>query len=89
MKNYARSIPTELKQLDRYRTGHDELFSQSTDARDNPFRQELNQQHQHSAIMSILGQLDPRERDIILHRFGLTIPGVIKLFPQRLDVFPE
>ncbi|MCA8983589.1 MAG: sigma-70 family RNA polymerase sigma factor [Planctomycetaceae bacterium] len=71
MKNYARSIPTELKQLDRYRTGHEELFTQSTDARDNPFRQELNQQHQHSALMSILGQLDPRERDIILHRYGL------------------
>ncbi len=71
MKNYARSIPTELKQLDRYRTGHEELFSQSTDARDNPYRQELNQKHQHSAIMSILGQLDPRERDIILHRYGL------------------
>jgi len=74
MKNYARSIPTEMKQLDRYRTGHDELFSQSTDARDNPFQQELTQKHQHSAIMSILDQLDRRERDIILHRFGLN-PG--------------
>jgi len=92
MKNYARSIPTELKQLDRYRTGHDELFSQSTDARDNPFRQELNQQHQHSAIMSILGQLDPRERDIILHRFGLnqgTEPETLEQVGHRFGVTKE
>ena len=92
MKNYARSIPTEMKQLDRYRTGHDELFSQSTDARDNPFRAELNQQHQHSAIMSILGQLDPRERDIILHRYGLnqgTEPETLEQVGHRFGVTKE
>ncbi len=71
MKNYARSIPTEMKQMDRYRTGHEDIFSQSTDQRDNPFQQELAQKHQHSAIMNILEQLDHRERDIILFRFGL------------------
>ncbi len=92
MKNYARSIPTELKQLDRYRTGHDELFSQSTDARDNPFRQEMNQQHQHSALMGILGQLDPRERDIILHRYGLnqgTEPETLEQVGHRFGVTKE
>ena len=92
MKNYARSIPTEMKQLDRYRTGHDELFTQSTDGRDNPFQQELNQQTQHTAIIGILGQLDPRERDIILHRFGLnsgTEPETLEKVGTRFGVTKE
>lgn len=92
MKNYARSIPTEMKQLDRYRTGHEDLFTQSTDGRDNPFQQELNQQNQHTAIMSILGQLDPRERDIILHRFGLnsgTEPETLEKVGTRFGVTKE
>ena len=92
MKNYARSIPNEMKQLDRYRTGHDELFTQSTDQRENPFQQELNQQSQHTAIMSILGQLDPRERDIILHRFGLNSgsePETLEKVGTRFGVTKE
>jgi len=92
MKNYARSIPNEMKQLDRYRTGHDEFFTQSTDQRDNPFQQELNQQTQHTAIMSILGQLDPRERDIILHRFGLNSgsePETLEKVGTRFGVTKE
>ncbi len=92
MKNYARSIPNEMKQLDRYRTGHDEFFTQSTDNRDNPFQQELNQQSQHTAIMSILGQLDPRERDIILHRFGLNSgsePETLEKVGTRFGVTKE
>jgi len=92
MKNYARSIPTEMKQLDRYRTGHEDLFTQSTDGRDNPFQQELNQQNQHTAIISILGQLDPRERDIILHRYGLnsgTEPETLEKVGIRFGVTKE
>ena len=92
MKNYARSIPTEMKQLDRYRTGHEELFTQSTDGRDNPFQQQLNQQTQHTAIISILGQLDPRERDIILHRYGLnsgTEPETLEKVGTRFGVTKE
>ncbi|VAX40391.1 RNA polymerase sigma factor RpoD [hydrothermal vent metagenome] len=71
MKNFARTIPKEYTRLDRFRTGKDEVFVQSTDVRANPFQEELVNRNQHQAIMDILDQLDERERDIIRFRFGL------------------
>ncbi len=71
MKNFARTIPKEYTRLDRFRTGKDEVFVQSTDVRTNPFQEELVNRNQHQAIMDILDQLDDRERDIIRFRFGL------------------
>lgn len=71
MKNFARTIPAENTRLDRFRTGSDDVFIQSTDPRTDQFRDELTHHQQHEALMGILGQLETRERDIILHRFGL------------------
>ncbi|HVV99458.1 MAG TPA: sigma-70 family RNA polymerase sigma factor [Planctomycetaceae bacterium] len=71
MKNFARSIPAEHTQLDRFRTGNDELFQASQDARSDQFEQELVNHRQHQVIMSILDQLDEREREISMYRFGL------------------
>lgn len=92
MKNFARSIPQEHKVLDRYRTGNEEVFQQSSDKRANPFEEELNNQKQHQVIMSILDQLDERERDIILHRYGLvrgTEPQTLEQIGRRLGVTKE
>jgi RNA polymerase sigma factor (sigma-70 family) len=92
MKNFARSIPAEHIQLDRFRTGHDEMFSGSRDDRANQFHQELVNQTQHSLIMSILDRLDNREKDIILHRFGLeqgTEPETLEQVGNRLGVTKE
>ncbi|MFO1023037.1 MAG: sigma-70 family RNA polymerase sigma factor [Planctomycetales bacterium] len=72
MKNYARSIPAEHTWQDRYRTGQDLLFQTSNDSRTDQYEQELTNQRQHDAIMGILGQLDERERQIIMFRYGLT-----------------
>ena len=72
MKNYARSIPAEYTQMDRFRTGADELFSQSTDRRTDGVAEEAVNQKQHVALMGILSQLPTRERDIIVSRFGLS-----------------
>ena len=72
MKNYARSIPAEYTQMDRFRTGADELFSQSTDRRTDGIAEEAVNQKQHVALMGILSQLPTRERDIIVSRFGLS-----------------
>jgi RNA polymerase sigma factor (sigma-70 family) len=72
MKNYARSIPAEHVQLDRFRTGNDELFQNSSDPRGENLQAERTNQKQHELIMSILDHLDPRERDIIVHRYGLS-----------------
>ncbi len=71
MKNYARSIPTENRVLDRFRTGNEEVFSFSEDQRGSQFKDEVINSRQHEVIMSILENLDDRERRIILHRYGL------------------
>lgn len=92
MKNFARSIPQEHIQLDRFRTGHDEMFSGSKDERANQFHQEMVNQTQHSLIMSILDRLDNREKDIILHRFGLqqgSEPQTLEQVGNRLGVTKE
>ena len=71
MKNYARSIPAEYKLLDRFRTGNDDVFHFSQDERGSQLKDEVVNARQHQVIMSILDQLDDRERAIILHRYGL------------------
>ncbi len=71
MKNYARSIPAEHRVLDRFRTGSEDVFRFSEDERGSQFADEAVNHRQHQMIMSILGNLDERERAIIVHRYGL------------------
>ena len=92
MKNFARSIPQEYKVLDRYRTGNEEVFQSKSDKRGNPFEEELNNQKQHGVIMSILDQLEDRERAIILHRYGLvqgTEPKTLQQVGEKFGVTKE
>lgn len=92
MKNFARSIPAEHVQLDRFRTGSDEVFQGSKDERANQFQQEMVNQTQHALIMSILDRLDDREKAIILHRFGLedgTEPETLEQVGNRMGVTKE
>ncbi len=74
MKNFARTIPAEHTQLDRYKTGADEVFQMSSDKRGDQFQAERENHTQHDILMRILERLDPREREILLLRFGLR-PG--------------
>ncbi len=92
MKNFARSIPAEHRILDRYRTGNEEVFQSSQDDRGNQFEEELTNRRQHAVIMNILEQLDDRERDIILHRFGLiqgAEPQTLEQIGRRMGVTKE
>lgn len=92
MKNYARSIPTEHKRLDRFRTGNEELFQQSTDQRTDQFQQEIDHRKQQSAVMDIIEHLDDREKNIIVQRFGLergTEPLTLEQVGSRLGVTKE
>jgi RNA polymerase sigma factor (sigma-70 family) len=92
MKNFARSIPAEHTLLDRFRTGKDEVFQHSTDRRSNPFQQELFNRKQHQAIMGILNQLDGREKEIIVFRFGLkqgSEPQTLEQVGDRFGVTKE
>ena len=92
MKNFARSIPAEHTHLDRYRTGNDELFQSSKDQRSDQFEQELVNNRQHQVIMTILDQLDEREKEIIMFRFGLnqgTEPQTLEQVGSHFGVTKE
>jgi RNA polymerase sigma factor (sigma-70 family) len=92
MKNFARSIPAEHTRLDRFRTGNDEIFQHSSDIRANEFYEELVNQRQNQLLMGILDQLDDREKDIILSRYGLkqgNEPQTLEQVGNRFGVTKE
>lgn len=92
MKNYARSIPAEHKVLDRYRTGSDEIFQASPDDRTTGYEEEINNARQHQVIMAILDQLEEREREILLNRYGLqrgTEPRTLEEVGRHFGVTKE
>ena len=92
MKNYARTIPTEHKRLERFRTGTDEMFGYSEDNRSNQFYEELVNRKQRQIIGGILDQLEDRERSIIVQRFGLeegSEPRTLEQVGQRMGVTKE
>jgi len=71
MKNFARTIPDELKHRDRFRTSVDEMFSGTEDVRSDQYEQESAQSLREDQIHKILEKLDDREQRIIIRRFGL------------------
>ena len=71
MKNFARTIPTELRQRARFRTGGEERLQGIEDLRPHSSRRESAQTERQSEVSRILEHLDERERQIIQHRFGL------------------
>jgi len=92
MKNFARSIPAEYTQLDRFRTGSEEVFDQASDPRSERLNEEFVNKRQHEALMEILSQLEPRERDIIVSRYGLkegAPPQTLEQVGQKLGVTKE
>jgi len=71
MKNFARTIPGEYRQRDRFRTSYDELFAATQEERGNPMIDERAQTDRLEKIQRILQKLDDREQQIIIGRFGL------------------
>ncbi len=92
MKNYARSIPNELRHRERFRTSHDELFAVTEERRTNSMGQELEHRGRISEIRKILTRLDDREQKIIIHRFGLDYsqePQTLKQVGETMGVTKE
>lgn len=81
MKNFARSIPSEQRHRDRFRTGHAETFSSSKEHRSDEYEQETVQRQRESQVRKILARLDDREQKVVMSRFGL-VPGHA---PQTLE----
>jgi RNA polymerase primary sigma factor/RNA polymerase sigma factor len=71
MKNFARTIPDEHRQHDRFRTSHSEMFAATEEYRTDQYEQESAQHQRESQIGKILNRLDEREQKIIISRFGL------------------
>lgn len=71
MKNFARTIPDEHRYRDRFRTSQNDLFTLTRDERADQLEQETAQVQREIQIQNILQQLDERERQIIVRRFGL------------------
>jgi RNA polymerase primary sigma factor len=71
MKNFARTIPDEHRQHDRFRTSHDEMFFTTPDLRTDSTEEETAQNQREAQVEKILDRLDEREQRIIIRRFGL------------------
>lgn len=71
LKNFTRSIPREHRQLDRFRTGLEEVFSQCHEQRTSQCRDDQDFRQQQEAIRQLLEELDGREQAVIAFRFGL------------------
>ena len=92
MKNYARTIPTEFKHRDRFRTTAEELFFAQQDERLNPFLEETVQRSRQRELSKIFDRLDEREQKIIVARYGLgrgNEPSTLKEVGETLGVTKE
>ncbi|MBI5723527.1 MAG: sigma-70 family RNA polymerase sigma factor [Planctomycetes bacterium] len=81
MRNFARSVPREKYQLDRFATGHDEVLEIAAGLRGyDPA--EMNVSELRESIDSMLTQLSPRERAILIDHYGLDETVQPKTFDQ-------
>jgi RNA polymerase sigma factor (sigma-70 family) len=81
MRNFARSVPKERYQLDRFTTGQEEILDiagalQSYDSG------QVNLSELRESIDVMLTQLSPRERAILIDHYGLDESGRPKTFDQ-------
>ena len=92
MKNFARSIPDEHRHHDRFRTSHGETFTSTEDFRSSQYDQETAQTRREAQVEKILGELNTREKEIVIRRFGLDrqqIPLTLKQVGAELGVTKE
>ncbi len=72
MKNFARSIPDENKRRSKYVTGADELFEAKADQRTDEQEVVAVADAAKSRVNTLLEALDPRTREVIRMRTGLS-----------------
>jgi len=71
MKNFAKTIPEETSQLDRFSTGKQEILEVFPDPRENARqRAEFLVMLKH-VVEELLEELSEREKDILISRFGI------------------
>ena len=81
MRNFARSVPRERYQLDRFTTGNDEILDIAAGLRTyDP--NEVNLAELRESIDVVLAQLTPTERSIVIEHYGLDEDGATKTLEQ-------
>ncbi len=92
MKNFARTIPGEFKQRDRFRPTSEEVFLAKADERSDRYLEEAEHQRRTQQVNRIMEALDEREREIIISRFGLDYkqePLTLKEVGEEMGVTKE
>ncbi len=70
MRNFARSVPKEKYQLDRFSTGHDDILEVAA-ALQTYDPDELNIPELRESLDTVLAQLAPSERSVLVQHYGL------------------
>jgi RNA polymerase primary sigma factor len=81
IRNFARSVPKERYQLDRFTTGQDEVLEIAA-ALKSYDPNEPNLPELRESIDAVLAQLKPRERTILIDHYGLDERGQSMTFDQ-------
>ncbi len=81
IRNFARSVPKERYQLDRFATGHEGLLDVAS-AMKSYDPNDLNLSELRESIDVVLTQLKPRERAILIDHYGLDDDGRSMTFDQ-------
>lgn len=92
LKNFTRSVPAEHQRLDRFRTGQEEIFAQSSEHRSSAITDEQINRGQRAIIREMLNELDGREQKVIAFRYGLdegAEPQTLEQVGWRLGVTKE
>ena len=92
MRSFARSIPKEGTQLERFRTGNESVLTDEKDYRRAASVDEKLATNQYETLGSILGQLNEREQEAISLRFalhGTSSPMTLEQIGDRLGVSKE
>jgi RNA polymerase primary sigma factor/RNA polymerase sigma factor len=92
MKNFARTIPEELRYRTRFRASPEEMLSTTRDDRSNQRLLESLQSQREEQVAKIMEHLDDREKQIIRYRFGLerhTEPMTLKEVGAAMGVTKE
>jgi RNA polymerase sigma factor (sigma-70 family) len=91
MKNFARSIPDELRHKERYVTGRDEVFMEAPDSRSDEHELVSSAEQATHRVNRLLEHLSPRDREIVRLRAGLdgSEPKTLEQIGQQLGITKE
>ncbi|MBN1942914.1 MAG: sigma-70 family RNA polymerase sigma factor [Phycisphaerae bacterium] len=91
MRNFARSVPKERYQLDRFSTGHEEVLDIAAGLQSyDPEEENLAELRESISVM--LDHLSARERTILIHHYGLqenTDPKTFDQLGRQLGISKE